>query len=168
MEPRFLPVVYAAEFLLALIAVFTTWSQVGGQGHLDLMAWYLKLSLGLAMAYAIVRATWAAAGDQHGWNGRTLRWIGILALLATAAGTVTYYYHVYEPADEEDNQSTTQSSIRTGEAAALLPAHSKGWGLARGFQTPLTRCNAAQDVAILRTGRIHSCVDAWSSTSRRQ
>jgi hypothetical protein len=111
MEPRFLRIVYAAEFLLALIAVFTAWSQVGGQGHLDLMAWYLKLSLGLAMAYAIVRATSAASGEERGWNGKTLRWIGVLALLAAVAGVITYYYHLYEPSDEEEDQPTTQSSV---------------------------------------------------------
>jgi hypothetical protein len=111
MEPKFLRIVYAAEFLLALIAVFTVWSQVGGQGHLDSMAWYLKLSLGLAMAYAIVRATSAAAGHVRGWNGKTLRWIGILALLAAVAGVITYFYHVYEPSDEEDDQPTSRTGL---------------------------------------------------------
>src|SRR5438477_6936512 len=112
MDRKLLRIVYAAQYLLALIAVFTTWSQVGGQGHLDLMAWYLKLSLGLAIAYAIVRATSAAAGAERGWNGKTLRWIGILAVLAAVAGVITYYYHLYEPGDEQDEQpTTTQSSV---------------------------------------------------------
>ena len=113
MERKYLRIVYAAEFLLALIAVFTAWSQVGGQGHLDLMAWYLKLSLGLAMAYAIVRATSSAAADERTWNVRTLRWMGMLALLATVAAGVTYYYHLYEPSDEEQDEPTTQSWLRT-------------------------------------------------------
>jgi hypothetical protein len=34
---------YATQFLIALIAVYVLWSQVGGQSHLDLMPWYLKL-----------------------------------------------------------------------------------------------------------------------------
>jgi hypothetical protein len=112
MERKFLRIVYAAEFLLALIAVYTAWSQIGGQGHLDLMAWYLKLCLGLAMAYAIVSATAAAAGDERAWNGKTLRWLGILALFAAVAGVATYYYHLYEPSDDQDEQQTTESSIR--------------------------------------------------------
>jgi len=29
---------YATQFLIALIAVFVLWSQVGGQSHLDYMA----------------------------------------------------------------------------------------------------------------------------------
>jgi hypothetical protein len=112
MEKNFLRIVYAAEFLLALIAVFTAWSQVGGQGHLDLMAWYVKLFLGLVMAYAIVRATAAAVADERAWNGKTLRWMGILVLFAAVAGVITYYYHLYEPNDEENDQPTTQSSMR--------------------------------------------------------
>ena len=109
MDRKLLRIVYAAEFLLALIAVFTAWSQIGGQGHLDLLAWYLKLPLGLIMAYAIVCATAAAAADERAWNIRTVRWMGILILAAAAAGLATYYAHVYEPADEEQDEPTTTS-----------------------------------------------------------
>src|SRR4051794_36627170 len=109
MDPKLLRVVYIAEFLLALIAVFTAWSQIGGQPHLDLMAWYLKLPLGTLMAYAVVRATAAAASEDRTWNSRTLRWTGILALLAFLAGLVTYYTHLYEPEDEDTDPQTTSS-----------------------------------------------------------
>jgi hypothetical protein len=51
---------YAIEFLIALIATYTVWSQVGGQYHLDLMAWYWKLCLGVGIAFAAVKATAAA------------------------------------------------------------------------------------------------------------
>ena len=112
MEPRFLRLIYAAEFLLALIAVFTVWSQVGGQTHLDLMAWYFKLFFGLAMAYAIVRATAAAVAGERTWNSGTLRWTGMLIALAIAAGLVTYYYHLYEPSDEEESEPATQTWYR--------------------------------------------------------
>jgi hypothetical protein len=112
MDPRFLRIVYVAEFLLALIAVFTAWSQIGGQGHLDQMAWYLKLTLGVSMAYAIVRATAAAASGERGWNSQARRWTGFVVLLAIAAGLATYYAHLYEPADEEDEEdTTTQTSV---------------------------------------------------------
>ena len=36
---RYLRLAYATQFLIAVIAVFTLWSQVGGQSHLDLMPW---------------------------------------------------------------------------------------------------------------------------------
>jgi hypothetical protein len=97
---------YAIEFLLALIATYTVWSEVGGQDHLDLMAWYWKLLLGGGMAFAAVKATQAAAGGQCAWNSRTLRWLSILLALALACGAVTYYYHLNEP-PPDDEQDTT-------------------------------------------------------------
>ena len=65
---------YTTQFLIALIAVFVLWSQVGGQGHLDLMPWSVKLGLGLAAAYGVVRATAASvAGDARvEWTGGAL------------------------------------------------------------------------------------------------
>ena len=44
---------YATQFLIALIAVFVLWSQVGGQSHLDYMAWQVKLLLGGAAAFSV-------------------------------------------------------------------------------------------------------------------
>jgi len=111
MDPKLLRIVYIAVFLLALVAVYTVWSQVGGQGHLDQMAWYLKGPIGIVMAYAIMRATAAAAAEDRGWNSRALRWTGIVALLAAAAGAVTYYTHLYEPADEDTDEQTTTSQL---------------------------------------------------------
>jgi hypothetical protein len=105
----------AIEFLLALLAVFTLWSQVGGQYHLDLMAWYWKLLFGPAVAFVAVRATMAAMAGERPWNAKTLAWlITALALLAIM-GAVTYYYHVYEPADEDEMDSRTSL---TGTAIA--------------------------------------------------
>src|SRR5262249_31558273 len=104
-----LRIVYIGEFLLAQIAVYTVWSQVGGQGHLDQMPWYMKLSIGTLLSYAIVRATAAAASEDRGWNSRALRWTGIVALLGVLAGAVTYYEHLYEPSDDNDNEQTMTS-----------------------------------------------------------
>jgi len=105
---------YAIEFLIALIATFTIWSQVGGQGHLDLMAWYWKLFLGVGLSFAAVKATAAAVAGQRAWNARTLRWLSIILALSLACGAVTYYYHLTEPPpDEEDQQDTTTPTART-------------------------------------------------------
>lgn len=96
------------EFLIALIATYTIWSQVGGQGHLDLMAWYWKLFLGVALSFAAVKATAAAASAQRAWNARTLKWISIVLALSLACGAVTYYYHLTEPPpDDQDQEDTT-------------------------------------------------------------
>ena len=57
---------YATQFLIAVIAVFTLWSEVGGQSHLDLMPWYLKLGLGAGAALAVVNATRRAVEARAG------------------------------------------------------------------------------------------------------
>jgi hypothetical protein len=101
------------EFLVALIATFTLWSQVGGQYHLDIMPWYWKLILGLGIAFATVKATVAACREKdRPWNPRTWRWVAIIGLLLTVAGVLTYYTHLYEPdEDDQDDSDTTQQAV---------------------------------------------------------
>src|SRR5580692_8186959 len=86
---------YATQFLIAVIAVYVLWSQVGGQSHLDLMPWYLKLGLGAGAALAAVKATDAAVSQESAWNGRTLKWVGILLVLLVACGMASYYAHMH-------------------------------------------------------------------------
>lgn len=93
---------YTTQFLVALIAIFLVWSEVGGQGHLDLMPWYLKLGLGTAAAFGIVKATMAAVSSEAAWNGGTLKWLGITLAVLLLAGLTTYYYHQYGESDETD------------------------------------------------------------------
>jgi hypothetical protein len=100
---------YAAEFLIALIAVFVLWSEVGGQNHLDLMPWYVKLGLGAGAAFAVVKATAAAVSQEHAWNGRTLKWFGILLVLLLGCGLASYYCHLYLEDDEDDQQDSSTS-----------------------------------------------------------
>src|SRR5271166_671983 len=103
---------YATQFLIALLAVFTLWSQVGGQSHLDLMPWYLKLGLGAGAAFAVVKATAAAVAGSHSWNAGTLKWFGILLLLVAGCGLASYYCHMYLETDEEDQtDNSTVSQI---------------------------------------------------------
>lgn len=113
---------YITEFLIAVIAVFVLWSQVGGQGHIDLMPWYLKLGLGAGAAFAVVKITMAAVAGSSGWNPGSLKWAGILLALLIGCGVATYYYHVYGESDEEDEEETV-----TSQAAVLrLPAPFRG------------------------------------------
>ena len=93
---------YIIEFFLALLAILALWSQAGGQTHLDLMPWHLKLALGLAMAAASVKATAAAVGNHRAWNRFTIAWLAIVVLLGIVMGMITYYYHLNEPRDEDD------------------------------------------------------------------
>src|SRR5262245_43079425 len=97
---------YATQFLIALLAIFVLWSEVGGQTHLDLMPWYLKLGLGAGAAFAVVKATAASVSGTAAWNGATLKWFGILLALLLGCGLASYYMHVYAESDEEDQEDS--------------------------------------------------------------
>jgi hypothetical protein len=102
---------YATQFLIALIAVFILWSEVGGQGHLDLMPWYAKAALGAGAAFATVKATAAAVSEKQAWNRRTRKWCGILLALLVACGLATYYCHLYLETDEDDQGGGDDSAL---------------------------------------------------------
>jgi hypothetical protein len=102
---------YSSQFLVALIAIFLLWSEVGGQSHLDLMPWYLKLALGLGAAFAVVKATMAAVSRDTAWNAGTLKWFGIALALLLGCGLASYYYHVYGETDEDQGDDETVGEI---------------------------------------------------------
>ncbi len=102
---------YTTQFLIALIAVFLVWSQVGGQGHLDIMPWYLKLVLAFSLSYAIVKATICAVSGEKAWNGGALKWLGIALAIMLLCGLTTYYYHLYGESDEDDEQDAGSISL---------------------------------------------------------
>ena len=111
---------YATQFLIAAIAVYELWSQVGGQSHLDVMPWYVKLGLGAGAALAVVKATHAAVSQDRAWNGRTLKWFGILLVLLIGCGLASYYCHLYleDNGDEDSGGDNTAVGwvIRGGAA----------------------------------------------------
>src|ERR1039457_4732738 len=97
---------YSTQFLIALIAIFVLWSQVGGQSHLDLLPWSVKLGLGLAAAYGVVRATAASVSGERAWNGQAVRWLALTMAVLAACGYASYYAHMnLEDTDEEDQQA---------------------------------------------------------------
>jgi hypothetical protein len=112
---------YTTLFLIALLAVFELWSQVGGQTHLDLMPWYLKLVLGMGAAFSVVKAAAAAMSGEKPWNRRTLRWSAILAVLLVCCGLASYYVHLYGEEDDDDEDQPEQSVSRIVE-----PVHPPG------------------------------------------
>ena len=57
MRNRLLRPLLIVEFLIAIEAIFTFWSEVGGQYHLDLMFWPWKLGIEIAAAGLIVAIT---------------------------------------------------------------------------------------------------------------
>ena len=107
---------YSSLFILSLIAVFEVWSQVGGQGHLDLVPWYLKLFLSVAAAFATVKAVSASVSREPAWNSGTVKWFGILLAVLVACLISTYYMHVYGEQDEDDGDETA-----TSYSSLLLP-----------------------------------------------
>jgi hypothetical protein len=88
--------VYVCEYLLALVAVFTSWSEIGGQAALDVMPWFWKFGLGSALAAAIVAYTAAITCQDSFWTLRSARWLTTIVLLLLAIGIVTYYYMLQE------------------------------------------------------------------------
>ncbi|HEY7338092.1 MAG TPA: hypothetical protein VH639_24610 [Bryobacteraceae bacterium] len=100
---------YTTLFLIALLAVFELWSQVGGQTHLDLMPWYIKLVLGMGAAFSVVKAAASSMAGEKPWNRRTLRWTAILAVLLVCCGLASYYVHLYGEEDDNDEDQTEQS-----------------------------------------------------------
>jgi|SRR5579863_3199619 len=114
MPPILVRLAYVSEFLLALIAALMLWSQVGGQSHLDLMPWYDKLSLSVALALVTVLGTMSATAQERAWNARTLAFLLMALLIAGAMAALTYYYHVHEDDDEDDGAANVATVIRNG------------------------------------------------------
>ncbi len=120
---RLMPILrlaYVAEFLLAIVAVFELWSQAGGQGHLDLLPWWLKIALGAGAALACVKATAAAVSSKQAWSGRTLRWCVLLVALLTGCGLSSWYAHLYLESGEDDDQQQ-EEPVHITRAAAPRP-----------------------------------------------
>lgn len=113
---------YIFEFWIVMMAIFTIWSQVGGQGHLDLLPWYTKLACAVGFAWCTVRMTVASVENQRAWNPATLRWfLAVLAISVLMTG-ITYWYHLHEVPDEQDTDENTATSVR-----AIQPEGGPHW-----------------------------------------
>ncbi len=111
MPPYWLRLAYMSEFLLALVAILSMWSQVGGQGHLDLMPWYTKMALTVGLGLVTIAGTASAVAHERAWNAKTLAFLVLaLALMGAMAG-VTYYYHLHE--NDDDDSSDQDSGVAT-------------------------------------------------------
>lgn len=118
MPPKLLRPLLTVEFLIAIEAVFTFWSQVGGQYHLDLMYWPWKFGVSVAAALFITGITAALVRSEGTVTKRVLLLGSLLLATIAVAGFVTYYYHLNEP-DDEDDQDDTQPTI--SRLASPLP-----------------------------------------------
>jgi hypothetical protein len=120
MTPKYLRIVFLSEFLVAVIAIFTAWSEIGGQATLDIMPWSWKSGLGLGLAVGIVGYTAALYDADVIWNLRTARWLTFILAVLLTIGAVTYFYVLQadstQPGDEQDNSATALHSYLTGPA----------------------------------------------------
>jgi hypothetical protein len=123
--PVWLRLAYAFEFLVALIAILNVWSEIGGQGHLDLMPWYIKLACVFGLAWCCVRFTAGIVEQSQVWTRRTIAWFACILLFGIAMGAITYYYHLHE-VPEDDDEDTSATSIRMVTPGAFVYDTGKG------------------------------------------
>jgi hypothetical protein len=111
MHNRLLRPLLIVEFLIALEAIFTMWSEVGGQYHLDLMFWPWKLGLASASAGLIVAITANLVRNDGQVTRRAVTFFFSLLLIFMVAGMVTYYYHLHEPTDQDQDDDDAPARI---------------------------------------------------------
>lgn len=109
--PSWLRFAYCLEFLIAIIAVVMLWSQVGGQGHMDLLPWYTKLACIVSMSWFCVRFTAALVEQRKVWNRHTAIWFTGILLMGLIMGGIVYYYHLHEVPDESDSEDSTAQVV---------------------------------------------------------
>ena len=112
------------EFLIALESVYTVWSEVGGQYHLDLMFWPWKLGIALVAATLVVGITANLARHEGSVTRRALLLFSLLIATGIAAGVVTYYYHLNEPTDDDDQDDSprvTKTVFQSRDSAWKVP-----------------------------------------------
>ena len=126
MPAPLLRLAYVCEFLLASLAISVIWGQVGGQGHLDLMPWYDKFALIMALALVTVLGTAAAVSGDKGWNRTAIACLAMAILIAATMGVVTYYYHLHED-DEASGAENGVALMMTGER--MMTGEIPGWGV---------------------------------------
>jgi hypothetical protein len=100
------------EFLVALVAIFETWSMAGGQGHLDLMPWYAKLGFVLGLSLVTVMATMAAMAHESAFNAKTIACIVLAVMIAAGMGATTYYFHLHENDDQAQGDDDSLTMLR--------------------------------------------------------
>jgi glucan phosphoethanolaminetransferase (alkaline phosphatase superfamily) len=113
MTAKLLRLAYTFEFLIALVAIFTAWSEIGGQAALDLMHWGWKFGFSFTLAAAVVAYTEAIVTAESRWTLRSARWLAVIVLLILAMGIVTYFYAL---------QVDTGESDETGTVSLIAPA----------------------------------------------
>jgi hypothetical protein len=122
MNTQWVRIAYVCVFLLAVLTVFSAWSQIGGQGHLDLIAWYWKLTLGCGFSASVVGLADAISSDSKAVSRRSAIWMVVVLLFAGAIGAVTYHSHLNEAVEEptpESEEETTAGWLRPDQPLSV-------------------------------------------------
>lgn len=106
MNDKLLRLAFAFEFLVAIVAVFTGWSEIGGQAALDLMHWGFKFGLGLLLAFCIVGYTAAVTAGNSWWTLRSARWLSAMLVVLAAMAVITFFYSQQVDTGESDDNTT--------------------------------------------------------------
>lgn len=119
MTRKLLRLAYAIEFLIAMMATFTAWSEIGGQDALDLMPWGWKFGFSIGLCIAIVAYTSAIVSNDSLWTMRSARWITAIVIVTAGMAAVTYYYALQVGANETDEPANL-SMIHRGAQIKLF------------------------------------------------
>jgi Na+/proline symporter len=119
-SPNWLRLAYSVEYVLALLVSVELWAQIGGQGHMDLIAWYLKLPCILLQAWCVVRFTAGIVENPKVWTMRTRWWFACLVLTAVIMAGITFYYHLHEVTDEQDSDEVSAPTVMNSEPQRLV------------------------------------------------
>lgn len=117
MTPKLLRLAYLSEFFVAVVAIFTAWSEIGGQATLDVMPWAWKCGLGIGLSAASVCYTAALVSHDSIWDKRVSKWLALLIVLLLGMGAVTYFYAMQASTidggdEQQDNTTSFHSQLR--------------------------------------------------------
>jgi hypothetical protein len=102
MTAKLFRLVWVCEFLLAMIAIFIVWPEIGGESALEAMHWAWKLGFGTALALATVAFTVEISAQDAFWSMRSARWLAAIITLIAGMAVVTYYYSLEESTNDSD------------------------------------------------------------------
>jgi hypothetical protein len=75
------------------------------------MFWPWKLGIGVVSAGLVVAITANLARNEGRITRRALWYCSLLIAVLITAGVVTYYYHLHEPVDQDDDQDDEPARI---------------------------------------------------------
>ena len=112
---RWLRLAYTFEYLLTLQTGLALWTQVGGEGHMDLLPWYLKFTCLAFLAFSVVQFSSGLVEQERFWNRKSRFWFGAVLLAAILMGGITFYYHLHEASEDSETDQTSAALVRNPE-----------------------------------------------------